>query len=203
MDPGCLSEQLDLVSPAYAAGHSHRTHLFHLTADWCREYAEQKILFMWMQSQPGGEQYSLDSLAKRAAVQEAAGQPFQEHPLQIDFGYWPVTQLTRDEFRSECKSLLESEFEAFCDRIENLAIAAGMERTPEKRELDHFCWLARNLLKGESAADISRGSAKLQRLTARAVSKAIEELAKDLELTPRKREGVLRNRIRQMRRSNS
>jgi len=84
--------------------------------------------------------------------------------------------------------LLETEFETFCDRIEKLALDARMERTHEKRETDHFYWLSRNLLKGESAAEIKLSSAKLQNVTTRAITKAIEALAKELELTPRKPE---------------
>jgi hypothetical protein len=72
---------------------------------------------------------------------------------------------------------------AFCDSLEEQAIAAGMDRTREMREPVHFQWLARRILKGERIADIHRSAASSVSTTQRAIGKAINELARALDLT--------------------
>jgi hypothetical protein len=155
---------------------------WNLRAPWCEEAAEQFILAWWLESQPDGESYSMEALRNRAAAQELAAQPFQTHHLVIDFGAWPVTQITRRKFREQCQSIFEREFDLFIKEIEQLALDSGMERTREKREDDHFIWLARHLVKGETAADIHRFSAKMANSSGRAVTKAIATLARELDL---------------------
>lgn len=155
---------------------------FNLDAPWCREFADQKVLALWLESQPGGAKYSTEELKKRAAKQEFASQPFQEHRLTIDFGLWPITRMTRSEFRDECARVLEFKFKEFCDQIEQLALSVGMERTREKRELDHFLWLARHQVKGQTAAEIKRFTPGMERITTDAITKAIRVLVRELEL---------------------
>ena len=155
---------------------------FNLNAPWCREFAEQQVLALWLESQSGGEKYSIEALKQRAGAQELAAQPFQEHRLTIEFGFWPITRMTRCEFRDECERVLEIKFKEFCDQIEKLALSAGMERTREKRELDHFLWLTRHQVKGQTAAEIKRFTPGMERITTDAITKAIRALARELEL---------------------
>lgn len=108
--------------------------------------------------------------------------PFQEHRLRVEFGFWPLTMMTRREFRDECERVLEIKFKDFCDQIEELALSAGMEHTREKREMDHFLWLARYQVKGQTAAEIKRFSPGMEGVTTDAITKAIRALARELEL---------------------
>jgi hypothetical protein len=63
-----------------------------------------------------------------------------------------------------------------------------MERTHEKRELDHYLWLARYLVKGQGAVEIKKFTAGMEGLTNDAITKAIRELARELELPLRDHE---------------
>ena len=67
--------------------------------------------------------------------------------------------------------------------MEKKAVAAGMERTHEIREPDHFRWLARRIVKGEGIADIHRSLGSSASITPRAIGKAINEVARELEIT--------------------
>jgi len=66
--------------------------------------------------------------------------------------------------------------------IEKLALAVGMERTREKREMDHFLWLARYQVKGQTAAEIKKFTSGMEHITTDAITRAIRALANDLEL---------------------
>lgn len=155
---------------------------WNLRAPWCEEAAEQFILTWWLESQPGGEIYSMEALHDRVAAQELAAQPFQAHHFVVDFGAWPITQITEREFREQCQNIFKREIDLFIKEIEQLRLDAGMERTREKREDAHFFWLARHLVKGETADDIRRFSAKMANSSRRAITKAIATLARELDL---------------------
>ena len=71
----------------------------------------------------------------------------------------------------------------FCESLEEQAIAGGMEGTRDMREPVHFQWLARRIVKGERIADIHRSLASSVSNTQRAIGKAINELARALDLT--------------------
>lgn len=163
---------------------------FNLNAPWCRELGEQMVLAMWLESREGGECYSEEALRKTAAAQQLAAQPFQERRLTIEFGFWPITRMTRSEFRDECERVLEVKFKEFCDEIEKLALSVGMERTREKREMDHFLWLARYQVKGQTAAEIKSFTPGMERITTDAITRAIRALAKELELPLRDHEST-------------
>jgi hypothetical protein len=155
---------------------------WHLNSRWCEEFAEQFVLQQLFESQPGGEKYSEEELKRRADAQERATQPYKEHRLKIDFGAWPITQWTRKRFLEECQRIFDRDVSAFCDGIERRAEADGMQRTREKRELDHFLWLARILVKGETADRIKRFSPKMEKISTHAIRKAITTLAFELDL---------------------
>ncbi len=168
---------------------------WNLNAPWCQEAAEQLISQWWLELQPGGERFSSDALRSRSSSEERATQVFRD-PLNIDFGFWATTQQIRKEFEEQCESVLNRELKTFCDRIEQQAPAAGMERTPEKREFDHFYWLARRVVHGESASYMKRFTASLENVSIRAINKAVNELARDLELTiGRPRQNIVRHRV--------
>lgn len=156
---------------------------WNLNAPWCADAARQLVWTFLLQARLEGERFSFEALRNRSSAAERATQPFRDQHLKIDFGFWPVTQQTRKEFEAECENLLRQELRRFCDQIEQQALAAGMERTREKREFDHFYWLARRVVHGESASHMKRFTLGLENVSIRAINKAINALARDLELT--------------------
>lgn len=170
--------------------------LWNLNAPWCLDAARQFVWVFWLQARLDGERFSFEALRSRSSAEETATQPFRDQHLSIDFGSWPVTQRTRKEFEEECESLLKQKLKTFCDRIEQQAQAGGMERTREKREFDHFYWLARRLVHGESAAYMKNFTAGLENISVRAINKAVNELARDLELNlGRPRANIIRQAV--------
>jgi len=155
---------------------------WNLEAEWCRKAAEQFVLVWWRRTQRGGQAYRFEALKRRAHHDEKAAQPFMDCRLKIDFGSWPLTQWTKPKFKERCRKKFEKELLAFCSEIEKKAVAIGMIRTREKRERDHFNWLARRLIKRESATAIQRTIPLPDRPTTRAINKAINTLASELDL---------------------
>ena len=90
--------------------------------------------------------------------------------------------MTRSEFRVQCQRALEDKLQEYCDRIESLAFSSGMERTREKRELDHYLWLARYQVKGQSAVEIRKFTPGMESVTTDAITRAIRTLARELKL---------------------
>jgi hypothetical protein len=153
---------------------------WNLNAPWCLEYVQQLSVHRSLLSKPGAENLSFESMKARASAQQYAAEPFKDQRLKIDFGSWPLTQQTKLVFRQECQRIINRELNAFCNSLEKQAVAAGMERTHEKRQFDHFQWLARRLIKGERISDIQRSLETFVRITPRAIGKATNELAGEL-----------------------
>ena len=156
---------------------------WNLNATWCLEFVQQLAVHRSLLSKPGAKKLTFKSMKARASAQQRAADPFKDQHFKIDFGSWPLTQQKKSAFREECERLFRRELNAFCNSLEEQAIAAGMERTREMREPVHFQWLARRIVKGERIADIQRSLARSISITPRAIGKAINELARELELT--------------------
>ena len=73
----------------------------------------------------------------------------------------------------------------YCDRIESSAVTAGLKRAPRRRELEHFDWIVRYQIKGETFASIARNASYKFMGGRQTVRKAVVELAEYLELTLR------------------
>jgi hypothetical protein len=155
---------------------------WNLNAPWCLEFVQQLAVHRSFLSKPGAKEFTFKSMKARASAQQRAADPFRDQLFKIDFGSWPLSQQTKSVFREECERLFRRKLNAFCDSLEEQAIAAGMERTREMREPVHFQWLARRIVKGERIADIHRSLASSISTTQRAIGKAINELARALEL---------------------
>jgi hypothetical protein len=104
--------------------------------------------------------------------------PF-EHPA------WDPTMDTRTEFEKSAKDLFQKSLGAYCDLVEAAAIDQGLRKTRSKRTPEHYRWLARFQVKGESPADIWRSLPTGDSRSRRAVEKAIQEAARDIGLTLR------------------
>jgi hypothetical protein len=102
----------------------------------------------------------------------------------LDLGKWNSVEQPRKDFEVQTRNWFEFALQQYCDGVEAQAISAGLSRTPEKRSIDHFYWLARVQVKSERPADIWRYNPARSRGSRRAVEKAISDLAKFIGLTP-------------------
>ena len=73
----------------------------------------------------------------------------------------------------------------YCDRVEADALRAGLKRAPKKRGEQHFDWLVRYQIKGESFASIAKDPAYRVR-GRQTVQKAVTELAEYLGVALRR-----------------
>jgi len=77
---------------------------------------------------------------------------------------------------------VDQALDLYCDRVENDASDAGLKRSPKKRETEHFDWLARYQVKGESFASIAKNASYKFRGGRQTVRKAVVKLAEYLSL---------------------
>jgi hypothetical protein len=112
--------------------------------------------------------------------------------LEIYFGDWQFATQHRAGFEAFARQLFERRLKQYCVQVERLA--TGFQLTPEKRQPEHFAWLARAAVKGERPADIwkslgppgvragKRTLATRGGLIRRAVEKAISDTASQIGL---------------------
>lgn len=103
-------------------------------------------------------------------------------PLRFELRTWDFTDSTRETFEAQARAAFEQALHDYCDDAERKARDLNFERVPEKRNPEHFRWLARYQVKGESAGDIWR-SLNGDSRSRRAVEKAIRDTASDIGLT--------------------
>jgi len=79
---------------------------------------------------------------------------------------------------------VEQSVEAYCDEVEAAALAAGLKRSPRKRDIVHFDWMVRYQVKRESYASIAQNQLYKYKFKGgrQTVRKAVVELAKYLAL---------------------
>jgi|GEM_PF-5891997 len=100
---------------------------------------------------------------------------------------WDVLSLTRADFEVEARAGFEKALKQYCECREAEARKRGLEKAPEKkRTLEHYNWLVRYQVKGESFATIFHTLPQGQKRTRRAVEKAIHVVAAEIELTLRR-----------------
>jgi hypothetical protein len=166
-----------------------------LTDRWCLEWIVQTL--GWWRLRPSEPQ-------KAWFHDDLTGKPFPAPLLRPKLRPWDPTSLTRADYEAQTMSIVERQLAIYCDDVEKRARVADLTRTPERRELEHFYWLARYQVKGEGPAEIAEGrdlggcwsstgssceeKAAITRDRAakvEAVKKAITRLAKFIGLTPR------------------
>ena len=127
---------------------------WHLEADWVIE-AALDTLRLW-ESQP-------DTAALRGdwAYPDASYfTPTTFTTRRFAFmhpGWEPSAGLTtRDKAAENMRAAFEAKLSAYLDRLEGQAAAMGMERAPEKRNPEHFEWLAQYQAGGRSISELAR-----------------------------------------------
>lgn len=101
--------------------------------------------------------------------------------LPLNFEPWDITRQSPAEFEAQVVNHLKDYFE----RVEAKGRALGFVQTPDKRNRDHFVWLARFHVKGERTVDIWRSVPCGDTRGRRAFEMAIRRTAKEIGLTLR------------------
>lgn len=143
-----------------------------ISEDWILEIAYENILFWASYPDYKGWYYP----------------PFVCAGVDINkFSYkWEPDQKSR----AETKKLLNEASEQYLNQVENKALSEGWEYTPEKREKDHFVWLAQYQIKGMNYQEIAD---EHELITGKvkgddAIRKGIQESAKQIGLRLRRKE---------------
>jgi hypothetical protein len=146
-----------------------------LTDRWCVVLARDTI--RWWASQPDSRGWEF-----QAQGIFVGSFPFPIQPLMLDEFYYDPTFRQRGDFKKYVLDNVAEALKPYCDRVENDALAAGLKRSPKKRETEHFDWLARYQVKGESFASIAKSASYKFRGGRQTVRKAVVELAEYLSL---------------------
>jgi hypothetical protein len=170
-----LLETLRVVSAGDEQALAAWTGRWHLTDHWCAVLARDTV--RWWASQPGVSGWEFS--AKGIFVGMFA---FPIQPLALDQFYYDPTWRRRGDFKKFVFDKVAQALEVYCDRVEADALAAGLKRSPRKREVVHFDWLARYQVKGESFASIAQNASYRFKGGRQTVRKAVVELAEYLSL---------------------
>jgi hypothetical protein len=170
---------------------------WNLNETWCLDWAVQTL--SWWRLRPCDEQteWHYDPLSGNP-LPEA----FQIPTFELRLRAWDPKAMARADFETQVQCIIKRALAKYLDEVVEIADMSGLVRTPERRDLEAFYWLARRQLKGESPADIARGSdidgcwssdgtTKSERrtrdasraVTVQRVKKAISRLAKFIGLT--------------------
>jgi hypothetical protein len=163
-----------------------------LSDPWCLDWLLVHRLFVWW----AGERRQVGLVTGYWA-----GAPPLEHiPFQLEFDGWDRTEKIRADFETEVRERFEAALSNYCDERESEAEAAGYIRTRERRNPEHFYWLAGYQVCGWSAGRIADaldepGSRSYEsdsppptneeRPKRRGVERRIRELAETIGLTLR------------------
>lgn len=111
--------------------------------------------------------------------------PFPIAPLTFEPFYFDPSWRRRGDFKKYVLDTVAEAVDAYCNSIEADASAAGLKRPPRSKRIEHFDWLVRYQVKGESFAFIAQHASYRFNGGRQTVRKAIVELAEYLELTRR------------------
>jgi len=151
---------------------------WHLTDRWCWVLARDTAC--WYATHPGAQGWEFQGQGIFVG-----SFPFAIKPLRLGPFYHDPTWRSRRDFKAYVLAEAARATDNYCDRIEAAAVAAGLKRAPRRREVEHFDWLARYQVKGESFASIARIASYKLGGGRQTVGKAVTELAEYLELTLR------------------
>ncbi len=150
---------------------------WNLTDRWCRVLARDTARWYATDRDARGWEFQGQGIF-------AGSFPFKIKALRLGPFYFDPTWRKRRDFKTFVLKEVARVTDDYCDQTLAAAEAAGLKLAPRKRELEHFDWLARYQVKGESFAHIARTPSH-KRAGRQTVRKAITDLAKYLELTLR------------------
>ncbi len=151
---------------------------WHLTDRWCVVLASDTA--RWYAKHPDAHGWEFQGQGIFVG-----SLPFAIKPLRLGRFLHDPTWRTRRDFKASVLREVARAIDDYCDRIDSAALAAGLKRVPRKKGVEHFDWLARYQVKGESFAAIAKTASYKFKGGRQTVRKAVAELAKYLELTLR------------------
>ena len=151
---------------------------WHLTDRWCKLLACDTL--RWWAANPDTKGWNFESRGIFAGFF-----PFRIEPLNFGPFYHDPSRRRQRDFKREVLQKVNEAIEAYCYQIEADALAAGLQRSPRRRDVVHFDWLVRYQVLGESYASIAKCSAYRFNGGRQTIHKAVVELAKYIELTLR------------------
>lgn len=154
------------------------TERWHLTDRWCVLLAHDTL--RWWTKNAGTEGWEFEHTGIFAGFF-----PFPIAPLKLGPFYHDPTWSRRSDFIKDVVQQATRAAKDYCDQIEAKALAAGLKWAPRRREAEHFNWLARHQIKGESFTSIAQHSSYKFNGGRQTIRKAIVELAEYLELSLR------------------
>jgi hypothetical protein len=107
---------------------------FQLRDQWCLDWAwAEKLAVWWAQER---KQFGV--------IQSfwSGPPPVRADPLRVEASAWDVTGSTRSTFEELAREQFERTPGEYCEQLEAAARSAGYVRTKERRNPDHFRWLA-------------------------------------------------------------
>jgi hypothetical protein len=152
---------------------------WHLTDGWCSLLASDTLRYWAADSSKKGWNFESTGIF-------AGFFPFKIDPLNFGQFYHDPTWRRRRDFKRDVLREVNKRLEAYCDRVEADALAAGLKRAPRHRETMHFDWLVRYQVQEESYATIAKRSSFKFKGGRQTIHKAVVELAHYLELTLRR-----------------
>jgi hypothetical protein len=179
---------------------------YHLSDSWCLQLIELAVLAEWIQN--GGwrhaEPLDIDGILLSQAVLLRSKPDDNSEQTRADLMRLQGRQVFIEDIllgkpkpfefhakwwdRDTARARFEKEFNQYLNDIKNRASHFG--QAPEKRNPEHYRWLARYQVKGESTVAIWQSLNNDDRRYA-AVKKAIRETAMEIGLSRRKKMGTL------------
>lgn len=151
---------------------------WHLNDRWCWRLARDALLSWRTDREVKGWPFE-------QTITTAAFYPFRIEPLTFEPFYYDPTWRRRGQFKRDTLQRVAESIEAYCDRVEAEAEAAGLKRAPRRIEPVHFDWLVRYQILSESCGAIAGRTTYRFKGGRQTVHKAVSELAKYLNLTLR------------------
>jgi hypothetical protein len=191
LSPGCVgdAETVDLTTDKEGSAFQFAREQigpwsarWYLADRWCGEWVIHHKLAHWWTAERGIASASATGWAGKGPG--LGSRPFILKLKGWTMDGWPVPLGSRAEFEDKARQVFESALAHYCDSIEQDLKAAGYVQFPGKREIDHFHWLARYQVKGETGGVIFKSLAQ-RRGNRWTVDKAIHGLAKLIGLTLR------------------
>jgi hypothetical protein len=133
------------LKPLRAAIHDWSQH-WNLETNWCRDRALQ-TLAQWARTDDGHplrSQWSHEATSYFVPISSDARTLTFFHPG------WDPSFGSRADAEKMIREAFDDHLAAYFKDLDALAASHGMERTPEKRTMDHFVWLVRYQILGQS-----------------------------------------------------
>lgn len=151
---------------------------WHLADLWCVLLAADTK--RWWADHEGADGWGFEN-----SIACAGHFPCRIEPLRFGPFYYDPTRLRCEDFQKHVLAEVRGALKQYCDRVAADAAMAGLKRTPRKREIEHFDWLVRYQIKGESFASIAKTSSYKFTGGRQTIRKAVVELAHYLALSLR------------------